>query len=193
MVGRVSRWRSPWWPVGVAAVAVLLTTWAGSPPGGYFAVALFAFLAWAVVGIAWLTVIGFAVVALPRPVRAHVRRLWPFLVVPALAVATWTAAHTGAIGWAAFEVHRPGLSALVEEVATAPDRRLSDRRVGLHVVRTTALDEATGCTLMTVDDAGFLDARGYAYCPDRVPVDAGGDGLRYQPLDGPWYEFTFVW
>ncbi|MFD1151757.1 hypothetical protein [Saccharothrix hoggarensis] len=194
MVERVSRWRSPRWSLGATAVAVLLTAWAGSPPGGYYGVALVAFLAWAVAAVLWLTALGAAMVALPAPFLAHVRRLWPFLVVPALAVATGTALETGLARRVAFEAHRSALSALVAEAAATPDPRIVDRRVGLHLVRSTRVDPATGCTLMTVEDAGFLDSRGYAHCPNGAPPNVvEADVVTYQPIDGPWYEFSLVW
>ncbi|ONI84683.1 hypothetical protein ALI22I_29595 [Saccharothrix sp. ALI-22-I] len=177
----------------VAAVPVVLALWATTPPGGYLGMALLAFVCWAVVGIAWLVVGVFAVLALPRPRPPHIARLWPFLLVPALFLLTGLVVGTNAVRHVAFEAHRSGLEALVADVAVAPDQRLLDRRVGLHSVSVAKLDAAGGCTLLTVEDAGFLDSTGYAYCPDRVPVDATGDGLRYEPLDGPWYEFRFVW
>lgn len=191
MIKRV--WRSPWWPAILAAVPVLITLWAASPPGGYFGMAFVAIVCWLVVGIAWLVAVIRAVVALPQPRRGHVGRLWPFLVVPALVLTTWAVVRTGAVERAAFEVHRTGLEALVADVAAAPDHRVTHRRVGLHAIRMAAVDPG-GCTLLTVGDAGFLDATGYAYCPDRAPVDVvNGEGLTYEPLDGPWYEFTFRW
>jgi hypothetical protein len=191
MAGRVAWWRSPWLPVIAAAVPGVLTVWATTPPGGYFGMAVSASVGWLVVGIAWLVVGVFAVLALPRPRPPHLARLWPFLLVPVLFLLTGLLAGANVVQHLVFEAHRSGLEALVAEVAAEPDRRLPDRRVGLHTV--SARVDAGGCTLLIVRDAGFLDVTGYAHCPDRVPVDAIGDGLRYAPLDGPWYEFSFRW
>ncbi len=44
MVGRGSRWWSPWWTTTAASVPVALTSWAATPPGGYFATAMLAYL-----------------------------------------------------------------------------------------------------------------------------------------------------
>ncbi|WP_158845981.1 hypothetical protein [Saccharothrix deserti] len=175
-----------------AAVPVLLTLWAVSAPGGYFGVALSVYGCWLVVGVAWLVVGVLAVLALPRPRKPHVGRLWPFLLVPALVVVTWAAVRTEVVQSAVFEAHRSGLEAVVADVAAEPDHRLLDRQVGLHTIRTAKVD-AGGCTLLTVSDAGFLDPTGYAYCPDRVPVDANGDGVIYEHIEGPWYEFAVRW
>ncbi|WP_367128463.1 hypothetical protein [Saccharothrix sp. HUAS TT1] len=194
MVERGSRWRSPWPPVIAAAAPVLLTAWSVSPPGGYFTMALVALLCWVVVGLLWLVVGVRAVVALPRPRLRHVGRLWPFLVLPALAVTTEVVIDSGVVQRWAFDVHRSGLEALVADVRAAPDQRLTDRRVGLYEVATASADPLGGCTLLTVADAGFLDRTGFAHCPHRPPVGVvGGEGLVYEPVDGPWHVFTHRW
>lgn len=186
MVGRVARWRSPWWTATAALVPVTLTVWAATPPGGYFTTAAVASLCWHVVGLAWLVTAVAAVIALPR--LRHAGRLWPFLLVPAVLVATHGAVGRDLVGRAAFEAHRSALEALVAE----PDRPPGDRRVGLFVVDVD-VDRPNGCTVLTVADAGLLGPTGWAHCPDRAPVSASGDGYEYAPLDGPWFEFRFDW
>lgn len=184
MVGRVTRWWSPWWTTTAALVPVTLTVWAVAPPGGYFTTIAVAYLCWLAVGVAWLVTAGVALVTLPRP--RHALRLWPFLLVPALLVATLSTADL--VPRAAFAVHRSSLEAL----AAQPAHGVGDQRVGLFTVRVDE-DPPNGCTLLTVADAGLLDSTGWAYCPDRAPVSAKGDGYKYTPLGGPWYEFRFAW
>ncbi|MFE9749846.1 hypothetical protein ACFYOT_33455 [Saccharothrix saharensis] len=188
MVGRVARWRSPWWTATAALVPVTLTAWAATPPGGYFTTAVVASLCWLAVGLAWLVTAGAALVAPHRPRLRQAWRLWPFLLVPALLVATHGAVDRDLVGRAAFAAHQSALEALVAE----PDRRLADQRVGLFEVDVD-VDRPNGCTVLTVAGAGLLGPTGWAHCPDRVPVSAKVDGYKYAPLDGPWYEFTLDW
>ncbi|MEU4449162.1 hypothetical protein AB0K14_33925 [Actinosynnema sp. NPDC050801] len=195
MLERVTRRWSPWWTVIAAAVPVVLTLWSHTPPGGYFTTSVVALLCWVAVGSVWLFTGVAAVVVLPPPRPRHLARLWPYLLVPALMVTTEVVVDTGVVPRAAFAAHRSALEALVAEVGAAPDRSVRDRRVGLFTVSWANVDGSTGCTVLKVADAGFLDATGYAHCPDRAPVDvvAGGEGYTFEPIDGPWYGFTARW
>ncbi|KOX14442.1 hypothetical protein ADK67_42320 [Saccharothrix sp. NRRL B-16348] len=188
MVGRRSWWWSPWWTVIASLVPMTLACWAVTPPGGYLTPLFYAGFAALAVAVAWLTMGGLAVVNLPRPRLRHAVRLWPFLLVPALFAATTVL--TGLVPQAAFDAHRSRLEALVAEAE--PGRRIEDRRLGLYTVSVSD-DRPDGCTLITVADSGVLNTMGWAYCPDRVPVSAKGDGYKFTPFDGPWYEFTFEW
>ncbi|GAB2959937.1 hypothetical protein [Saccharothrix stipae] len=173
----------------------MLTLWSHVPPGGYFTTSVFALLCWVAVGFVWLCTGAAAVVVLPPPRLRHLAGLWPYLVVPALVVTTEVVVDTGVVPRAAFAAHRSGLEAVLADVEAAPDRSVGDRRVGLFTVSWANVEGAGGCTVLKVADAGFLDATGFAHCPDRAPVDvvAGGEGYTFEPIDGPWYEFTARW
>ena len=185
---RVSRWWSPWWSTTAALVSMTLTLWSVTPPGVYFSMLMLAYGCWLVVGLVWLTTVGGAVITLPRPRLRRSARLWPFLLAPVVLVATYGVLHTGVVPRAVWSTHRSSFEALVAE----SDERTVDRRVGLFTVDVD-VDRLNGCTLLRVQDAGLLAATGWAHCPDRVPVDARGDGYKYTPYDGPWYEFRFEW
>ncbi|QQQ79596.1 hypothetical protein IOD16_15060 [Saccharothrix sp. 6-C] len=187
MVGRTSWWWSPWWTVIASPVPVALLFWAVIPPGGSFGALVGAGLSALAVGAAWLTVAGVAVVVLPRPRLRHAVRLWPFLLVPALLAAALVVAGTGVVPRAAFDAHRSGFEALVAEAA--PGGRIEGRRVGLFTVDVTG-EGLDGCTMLTSVD---YHSAGWAHCPDHVPVNAEGDGYRYDPIEGPWYRFRFEW
>ena len=189
MVGRVSWW-SPWWTVIGSFVPVTLLFWASTPPGGYWGPLMFACLSALAVGMAWLTMAVIAVVKLPRPRLRHAVRLWPFLLAPALLTGTVVAAGSGVVPRAVFDAHRSSLEALVAEAAGGG--RIEDRRVGMFTV-SVSRDRPDGCTLLDVKDAGLISGTGWAHCPDRVPVDAIGDGYKFEPFDGPWHVFVFDW
>ncbi|MEU6148695.1 hypothetical protein ABZ816_01710 [Actinosynnema sp. NPDC047251] len=182
-------------PFGAAVVPVVLTLWAGSVPGGYWGMGLTALACWAVVGLAWLVLLVLAIRALPVPRRPNLARLWAFLAVPLLLIATALTARSGVTEHAAFALHRSSLEALATETRASVEGRASDRAFLLLTVSHSVRDTGTGCVLMTVRDAGFLNSTGYAHCPDRAPanVRAGGDGYTFEHLDGPWYVFVFQW
>ncbi len=181
-------WRSPWWPVSVAVVPVVLALWAASPPGRFFGMGLAAVAGWAVVGLLWFVTGWLAVAEVPRRWVS----LWPVLIVPALFAATGAVARTGVVERLAFDLHRPALERLAAEVTAGG--RVADRTVGLFETRADR-DRDSGCVHITVRDAGFMNQAGFAYCPDRVPVNSPqpGRGYSYQPIDGPWYEFGYAW
>lgn len=194
----LSRWpwlRSPWLPTVLAVVPTVLTAWAASPPGGYFDIALLAIGGWLVAGASWLAVAVLITVVRLRPHPIHVRTRWPLLTFPALLVGIFLLAGSGMLNRAAFEMHRPGLERLVADVAAEPDQRLVDQRVGLFAVPSANVRRTTGCTTITIRDAGFFDSRGYAYCLGQPPVDKlrGSEGTTYEHIDGSWYTVSFVW
>ncbi|MEU4746961.1 hypothetical protein AB0G02_41785, partial [Actinosynnema sp. NPDC023658] len=65
--------------------------------------------------------------------------------------------------------------------------------VGLYTITSVDVDRSTGCTVLTVADAGFLDATGWARCPGPVSVRPTPEGYQYTPFDGSWYRFRLVW
>lgn len=140
----------------------------------------------------WLAVTVLAAIKLPQPRRAHIRRLWPLLTFPALVVMAGLATETGLVERVMFETHRPGLERLVTKVTTAPNQHLADQRVGLYALSSVVVERG-GCTKLTVRDAGFFEARGFAYCPGKPPIDdvRGGEGTAYEPIAGAWYTFSF--
>ncbi|PSL57783.1 hypothetical protein B0I31_102762 [Saccharothrix carnea] len=190
MAGRISWWWSPWWTVVASLVPVTLALWSATPPGGYLGPWLLACGLTLLVITAWLIMAVVAVIVLPRPRLRHAVRLWPFLLVPALLGAGTMVVGSGSVPRAAFDAHRSSLEALATEVA--PNQRVEDRRVGLFTVDVSA-DRPDGCTLLTVEDAGMFSTGGWAYCPDRVPVSAQGDGYKFATFEGPWYEYWFEW
>ncbi|WP_433273747.1 hypothetical protein ACQPZF_19880 [Actinosynnema sp. CS-041913] len=178
----------------LAVGPVVLTLWSVSLPGGFFEMALIALVCWVVVGLLWLVVAVLAVVALPPPRARQSARLWPFLVVPALLVATWATARTGVVERLVFDVHRSALERLVADVTADPDRRVGHQEVGLYSITSAAGAPSGGCTLITLEHGGFLTSTGFAHCPEHVPSGAGSaDGYVYTHIDGPWYEFAFTW
>jgi hypothetical protein len=182
-------WRSPWCPVVLAVPPVVVSLWAASVPGGYFGSALAAIGLWAVVCLIAVVVGLLAFLALPRPRRRHLRPLWPLLLVPTVLAGTFALTGTGAVAAAVFDTHRSGLERLAGEVREHGG--LTDRRVGLLPISSAAMAE--GCAVLTVADAGLLDSTGYAYCPGAAPVSAPGEGYRFTPIEGSWYEFRFSW
>lgn len=190
---RGSWWRSPWLPSSMAVVPTLLTIWSASAPGGYFGITLLALAGWMLTGVGWLVVAVLAAVALPRPRLRGVLTSWPLLTLPALVVVTLWLASAGVFLRATFEAHRPGLERLVAETNAAPGQRLNNQQVGLYAVRSAS--DAGGCTRITLSGAGFLSSTGFAHCAGQPPIDdlRGGEGTTYEPLDGPWYTFTFTW
>lgn len=181
-------WR--WLPVGAAGVAAVWSLWALSVPGSYFMAFLLSLSAWLVVLGTTVALAVIGLIGLPAPRLRTSVRLWPLLLVPV--VAAVTIAVAGSAQGVVFDLHRSRLEALVAEAAEQPNRRVEDRWVGIYTVSYTAGDQ--GCTLLALEDAGALFAStGFAHCPGPRPKDATGDGYRYKPIDGPWYEYTLVW
>jgi len=182
-------WRWPWLPVLLSIVAVVVTLWSLVPPGGYFGLGMVALILWLATIVLWLAVGILAVMALPAPRLRGLVGLWPLLLVPALLAVVSVLARTESPERIAFALHRPALERLAEETAQAPDSQLSRQTVGLYHISASYQDE-TGCTRMIVRDAGFLNATGFAYCPEP-PVSAYGEN--YTQLDGPWYKLSIEW
>jgi hypothetical protein len=182
-------WRWPWLPVLLSIVAVVVTLWSLVPPGGYFGLGVIALFLWLATIVLWLAVGILAVVALPAPRLRGLVRLWPLLLVPALLAVVTVLAKTESVERVAFALHRPALERLVEETAQAPDSQLIRTSVGLYDISASYRD-VSGCTRMIIRDAGFLNATGFAYCPEP-PVSAYGE--KYTQFDGPWYSLSIEW
>ncbi|MEV0807213.1 hypothetical protein [Micromonospora sp. NPDC050200] len=168
----------------VVAPAVLLL-WGVSVPGGYFDVLVAALVAWSLVGMAWLVVGVSNVVALPRPRRRRLGRLWPLLLVPTVFAASWTAASGDLVGRATFSVHRSELERVAVEEAATPSLGHGD--VGLYSFE--SISRAQGCVLFGVRDPGMARGAGFAWCPGRVPMNDDAEGFVFEPFDGDWYVF----
>ncbi|MEU4806542.1 hypothetical protein [Actinosynnema sp. NPDC023587] len=172
-----------------------LLLWSGSVVGGYWFTGLVALAGWVVVAVAWLVLVVLAIRALPAPRARHPGRLWAFLAVPLVAVATSGISGSGVTRHASFEVHRSSLEALAAEVRASPRGLLADRSFALLTVSSARREPGSGCVTMSIAGAGFLNSTGYAHCPDHVPASTrpGTDGHLFKHLDGPWYTYVLEW
>lgn len=168
-------------------LAAVVIGWAGSYPGGHYAVALGAVVLIGLTAVAWLTVAVTEVAA---------RRLALPVALAVLAVLV-----VGGAGFAArielpllarFALSRPAFDQVIADRGEAGPGASCPRRIGSYRIlscRTLGSD-----TYFRARDGGFLDSVGFVYLPEGVPVDPpSGTSITYAQLRGPWYSFVEAW
>ncbi|MDV7133060.1 hypothetical protein [Williamsia muralis] len=180
----VPRWWRIWQgPVlGIlAAVTCAVVLWAAMAPVTTLIYVVFAFWAFAVIGIAWLV---FAVVGwlLYRTVRRSL--IAPVLVVMTAVLVVFSVPfHVG------FVLSKNRLT----ELAATCQPSGADNRAGVYAIRQVVAISDSGCLFYT--DGGFMDKVGVVYLPGG-PTDAFRaqfESIELSHVSGDWYRFSAGW
>lgn len=183
--------RAPRWPFhAVLGGGLLCLMWAASPPGGNYALVLYALAAVGLCGAAW---VGRLLLAM----RAR-RVSWSFALTPALVAVT-----TGLIAmdvpfqlrWA---LSRPAFVRVVADWERRPGadpRAVVPNRVGTY--RVPQAFAVPGGYVFREASGGFLDDVGFAYLPQGPRASSAPAGWEsspvYRHLGGPWYTWRASW
>ncbi len=198
---RVALWwmRPPGWPlIGSAAVALLLTAYALSPPGTFFGLLMLLNFPWCLIVVALLVRAGLATAFSILYRDSPLRRPTPWLrwvVVPAVIALAFVMARSGFPRRAAFALSRPALDRFAARILADTQPPPEDAWVGLYPVeqveRFPPASSARGMRFL-VRGTGFLDRFGFAFSPAAPPPDLGGeDG--YTPIGDGWYVWRESW
>lgn len=134
-----------------------------------------------VLTVAWL-------IRLVIALRGSERRLKSVVLV-AEALTCCTVAAFCVMGGASgvrFQLSEPALTAY----AKAPKESDKPLRVGLYIFRGVSVDKETGEVTFSLGGR-FLDAVSFAYLPKGTPKNFGE--VRYEPIQGHWYERVDSW
>lgn len=189
---RAGMWnRAPGWILITATVlGGLGLVWSGTYPHGSVLALIVA--AWWSLGCAVIWFARLVSFAATRP-QHRGERWWPFLVPPAIGIATIAIGVTGlplqarwSLSEGAFDARADALVARVERGDADPgDNLIREDRVALYTVDFAHVD-GEGNVFFSIAGSGFIDSGGFARLPDGPPDEPFGRD-EYEHLGGDWY------
>jgi hypothetical protein len=136
---------------------------------------------WGLIGLAWLLV---TLMVFTPPQDLRLRRLAPWLAVPALAICTFVVSTTELPLRVRLELSRGTLEEVARDVAAGRREPPEDGRLGLYTVYMAHRTQGNGFAFL-IEDTGFIDPCGFAYSEGGEPVPEGADVVWH--VTGPWY------